>query len=80
MKYNYVGGEDGQEEDESVQHRRFGMNIMGVLSGQLYATKVRHRLMGESLSLDGTISIGAFDGIMEIWFAIILSPRFYSSC
>ena len=42
VKYNNVGGEDGHEEDASVQHRRFGMNIMGVLSGQLYATKVRH--------------------------------------
>ncbi len=42
VNYNNVDGRDGEEEDETAQ-RRFGMNIMGVLSGQLYATKVRHQ-------------------------------------
>lgn len=46
MNYNNVDGRDGEEEDKTVQ-KRFGMNIMGVLSGQLYATKVRYRTIEE---------------------------------
>ena len=44
VRYNSVGKEDGSEESEERKlnnhHQRFGMNVMGVLSGQFYATKV----------------------------------------
>ena len=49
--YNNIGHQDGEnndhEGDKSTQ--RFGMNIMGVLSSQLYATKVRITTRGEDL-------------------------------
>ena len=48
MNYNTVGHEDGDGEEEKERKHyhhllrsRFGMNFMGVLSGQLYVTKVR---------------------------------------
>ena len=47
VTYNSVGNEEGDEESEQKlnnhQHQRFGMNVMGVLSGQFYVTKVSVR-------------------------------------
>lgn len=45
VAYNSVGKDDGEKELEENRklnnhHQRFGMNVMGVLSGQFYATKV----------------------------------------
>ena len=43
VAYNSVGEDYGQEESErklNNHYQRFGMNVMGVLSGQFYATKV----------------------------------------
>ena len=51
MNYNTVGHEDGDGEEEKERKHyhllrsRFGMNFMGVLSGQLYVTKVRFQYM-----------------------------------
>ena len=45
VNYNNVGQEDGESEEEEQQKHRFGVNIMGVISGQLYATKVRYYYM-----------------------------------
>ena len=44
VTYNSVGKDDGEKEESEWKlnnhHQRFGMNVMGVLSGQFYATKV----------------------------------------
>ena len=44
VTYNSVGKDDGSEEESERKlnnhHQRFGMNVMGVLSGQFYVTKV----------------------------------------
>ena len=57
VNYNNVGHQDGEnndhEGDKSTQ--RFGMNIMGVLSSQLYATKVRYNNEGGGL-VDAALS------------------------
>eukprot|EP00984_Skeletonema_dohrnii_P020626 scaffold10113_cov94-Skeletonema_dohrnii-CCMP3373.AAC.1 len=45
VNYNNVGhqnGENNDHEGDKKSTQRFGMNIMGVLSSQLYATKVRY--------------------------------------
>jgi hypothetical protein len=42
VSYNNIGQhDDGENEEVHKRNKRFGMNIMGVISGQLYATKVR---------------------------------------
>ena len=48
VTYSSAGKDDGEKEEveqklNNHHHQRFGMNVMGVLSGQFYATKVSVR-------------------------------------
>ena len=72
VTYNSVGEEDGSEEESerklNNQHQRFGMNVMGVLSGQFYANKVSKMTL---IQLGGMI-LSWCSLIMCIWCEMVV--------